>query len=98
MEAVTSDIVWRIDALVRGRVQSVGFRYFVRTAARRLDVTGWIRNEPDGTVRVVAEGQSDKLRHLLHALHTGPSLASVKSVDVTWLEQAPECADFSIHF
>lgn len=85
-------------ALVRGRVQGVGFRYFIRTAALRLGIRGWVRNEGDGTVRVIAEGSPEKLRHLLNALHTGPSLASVKSVDVDWEDAVEDCEDFSIYF
>ncbi|MEM1268774.1 MAG: acylphosphatase [Bacteroidota bacterium] len=69
-----------LSAQVVGRVQGVGFRYYVQTAARRLGVTGWVKNERDGSVRVVAIGDDIRLKQLLHALHTGPSLAAVQNV------------------
>jgi acylphosphatase len=96
MEFQGTDQNWRIVALVRGRVQGVGFRYYVRTAALRLQVKGWVRNEPDGSVRVVAQGPPAKLRHLINALYTGPSLASVKAVDLDWSEEMEDLRDFSI--
>lgn len=87
---------WQIIARVRGRVQNVGFRYYVRTAACRLGLKGWVRNDPDGSVCVVAEGDPSKLRHLINALYTGPSLASVKSVELKWNEQPDDFEDFDI--
>ena len=81
----------RLVAEVFGRVQGVGFRYFVRTAATRLGVTGWVRNDRDGSVRVEAEGSALRLNQLLEALRHGPSLASVHDVKCDW--QAPSGAD-----
>lgn len=87
---------WQIIARVRGRVQNVGFRYYVRTAAIRLGLKGWVRNDPDGSVCVVAEGDPNKLRHLINALYTGPSLASVKSVELKWNEHPDDFQEFDI--
>jgi len=81
----------RLVAEVFGRVQGVGFRYFVRTAATRLGVTGWVKNDRDGSVRVEAEGPALRLNQLLEALRHGPSLASVHDVKCDW--QAPIGAD-----
>ena len=53
---------------MRGRVQGVGFRWFVREAARRLDVAGWVRNRPDGSVEVEAEGTEAAIQSLRGAL------------------------------
>ena len=78
----------RLVADVSGRVQGVGFRYFVRTAATRLGVTGWVRNDRDGSVRVEAEGSALRLNQLLEALSHGPSLAAVHDVKCDW--QAPD--------
>lgn len=96
MEAETTDRVCQVVALVRGRVQGVGFRYFVRTAALRLNINGWVRNEPDGSVKVVAEGPTQKLRHLINALYTGPSLASVRSVELDWRDTTEDFPNFAI--
>lgn len=96
MEARRTEQMWRVAARVRGRVQNVGFRYFVRTAACRLNLKGWVRNEPDGTVSVVAEGELLKLQQLINALYTGPSLACVKSVELRWDDKTEHFDEFSI--
>ena len=72
----------RIDARVHGHVQGVGFRWFVNRLAARLGLAGWVRNEPDGSVRVVAEGPDEALDELVRALHRGPSGARVDRVDL----------------
>jgi acylphosphatase len=70
----------RLEAWVRGRVQGVGFRVFVAREAWRLGLAGWVRNEPDGAVHVVAEGPAEDLDALLEALHEGPAGAAVRDV------------------
>jgi acylphosphatase len=70
---------------VRGRVQGVGYRYFVLGQASRAGLRGWVSNESDGTVRCVAEGSRPALEALLVALRAGPPGARVSSVDETWL-------------
>lgn len=67
--------------LVEGRVQGVGFRYFVREKAAKLGLTGWVRNLGDGRVEVYAAGKPDKLSDLAAALHAGPPLSAVRSVE-----------------
>ncbi|MDX1531613.1 MAG: acylphosphatase [Rhodothermales bacterium] len=74
----------RLSATVRGRVQGVGFRYFTRVRAERLGLVGFVRNEPDGTVTVVAEGNRPNLEGLLDALRSGPSAAVVQDVEAEW--------------
>ena len=66
--------------LVRGRVQGVGFRWFVSSAAVRLGVRGWVRNLPDGSVEVVAAGSPDALASLERSLRNGPPAAHVAEV------------------
>jgi acylphosphatase len=80
---VANDVA-RLDALVRGRVQGVGFRYFVLREARRLDLDGWTSNEADGSVRVVADGPRETLEILLDALREGPPASVVERVVVDW--------------
>ncbi len=72
----------RIDATVRGRVQGVGFRWYVERKSISLGLTGWAANEDDGSVRVVAEGDSSALDALERELRRGPPAATVESVDV----------------
>lgn len=86
----------QLSVRVVGKVQHVGFRYFVRTAAKRLGITGWVRNENDGCVKVIAEGPSDQLRILLRSLNVGPSLAKVEDLEFTWSEASGSFADFQI--
>jgi acylphosphatase len=66
---------------VRGRVQGVGFRWFVRERARALGLTGWVRYRVDGSVEVLALGDDDSLRQLRSLLGTGPSGARVSTVE-----------------
>ena len=70
-----------LHVVVRGRVQGVGYRWFVREAARQLGLAGWVRNRPDGSVEIVADGDGAALGSLRHALEQGPPGASVATVD-----------------
>lgn len=71
-----------VQVRVRGRVQHVGFRWFVARVARGLAVSGWVRNAEDGTVEVAAEGTASQVEQLLAALRRGPSQAAVHSVEI----------------
>jgi acylphosphatase len=86
----------RLEAVVRGSVQGVGFRWFIVRKATRLGLGGWTSNEPDGTVRVVAEGNSAALDELLAALRSGPAGASVERVDARRLPAAGDLPSFTI--
>lgn len=66
--------------IVRGRVQGVGFRWFVRELARRTDLAGWVQNKPDGTVEIAVEGDEESLDRLEKAVHRGPPGAQVDEV------------------
>jgi acylphosphatase len=74
----------RLDATVRGRVQGVGFRYYVLRRAMGLGLTGWVANESGGSVRCVAEGPREAAETLLAILEHGPAGALVERVDVIW--------------
>jgi acylphosphatase len=86
----------RLEANIRGRVQGVGFRYFVVSHAMRLGLTGFAANDQDGSVRVVAEGSRRDLERLLEALHEGPASAIVERVDENWLAHTGHWGSFSI--
>lgn len=74
-----------LRAIVRGRVQGVGFRDFVEMRARSLGLTGYVRNLSDGrSVEVVAEGLRHDLERLIGHLHEGPSGAHVTAVEADW--------------
>lgn len=74
------DIVAR-EWFIRGRVQGVGFRWFVQRRALELGLSGWVRNEDDGRVRVYAVGNHDQLNQLAGYLYTGPRMAEVRGVE-----------------
>lgn len=69
-----------LHVTVRGRVQGVGFRWFVREQARELRITGWVRNHVDGSVEVLAHGDSSALQQLRSALQEGPPGSRVTEV------------------
>ena len=82
--------------VVHGRVQGVGFRYFVIDTASRLQIRGWVRNLPQGTVEVLAEGPAESVERLQRALERGPSAARVERVEVHELPPSGRDDGFSI--
>jgi len=89
----------RVTLKITGRVQGVGFRYFTVTTAGNLkDVTGWVRNEPAGSVKVVAEGPRDKLNELIKQLNQGPRTARVEKVQQEWSEPTGQFTDFQVKY
>jgi acylphosphatase len=73
-----------LHALVEGHVQGVGFRYFVLARAQQLNLTGWVRNTPEGDVEVMAEGDRSELDDLLESLRKGPRSSFVSNVRENW--------------
>ena len=86
----------RLSARITGRVQGVGFRNFTQRRARRLGLTGWVRNEPDGSVRLEAEGPREALDDLVEAVHQGPRMAVVDDVEVAWDDATDEFEIFQV--
>jgi acylphosphatase len=72
--------VKRTHLIISGRVQGVGFRYFCMEQAEGLGLTGYARNQTDGTVEVEAQGAEDKLEEFIRALHEGPRLAQITEI------------------
>ena len=86
-----------LRALVRGRVQGVGFRFFVEAQANALGLKGFARNLSNGTtVEVVAEGSISNLETLLSALRQGPPLSHVERVDVSWAAATGDYTSFRV--
>ena len=85
-------------ALVQGRVQGVGFRFFVVRRARQLGLTGMVRNLPDGRVEVWARGSKTTLQDFRQALRQGPALSRVDQVEVEWGVQTPATDEFNVGF
>lgn len=87
----------RIRFLVTGRVQGVGFRWFVRAEARPLGLSGWVRNREDGAVEGEVEGRDDAIEALVPCLEQGPPSAIVTNVDVSGIsDEMPRYTSFEI--
>jgi acylphosphatase len=82
--------------IVRGRVQGVGFRWFVEREAHVLGIAGWVRNNHDGSVEVLAQGTRDQLAGLHSRLREGPRAARVDAVQVSEASPANGLNSFRI--
>ena len=82
--------------VVRGRVQGVGFRWFVEREAHILGIAGWVRNNADGGVEVLAQGTRDQLSGLRLRLREGPRAARVDAVDESEAKPAAGLSSFRI--
>ncbi|AUX47864.1 acylphosphatase [Sorangium cellulosum] len=86
----------QVQLFVRGRVQGVFFRASTQREAKRLGLTGWVKNRTDGSVEVLAEGEEDELKELIAWANRGPSAARVERVDVRWRGFSGDFFDFRI--
>jgi acylphosphatase len=86
----------RLDVTVRGRVQGVGFRFFVIREAAALGLDGWVENQPDGSVRCVAEGPAGVLESFLEAVRQGPTGARVDAAVPIWSDARGESVGFTV--
>ena len=88
----------RLEATIIGRVQVVMYRDFAMRNAEKLCITGYVKNEKDGSVRVVAEGEEQVLEKYLGLLRRGSLLAHVEDVHASWREASGEYKNFSIGY
>lgn len=86
----------RLQAIVEGRVQGVGFRYFTQRQAMQLNLTGWVRNRWEGTVEVVAEGSRAQVEKLLQAIGRGPHAGTTRNVKFDFQEATGEFNAFQV--
>ena len=87
-----------LRAVVRGRVQGVFFRAFVRRWAYQLKLSGYVRNLPDGAVEVVVEGERPDLEKLLEYLKEGPPASQVAEVAEEWGEVGGQFNGFAVKY
>ncbi len=80
--------IWKLNARVHGRVQGVFFRESTRMRARELGLSGWVRNQDDGSVVCCFIGSRDACEQALAFVSTGPPAARVSRVDVEWEQTA----------
>jgi len=86
----------RVQLIVKGRVQGVFFRASAQREARRLGVTGWVKNRADGSIEVLAEGEEDAIKEIVGWANHGPTAARVDHVDVRWRGYTGEFFEFAI--
>lgn len=88
----------RVTANLRGHVQGVGFRYTTQAIARRHPVKGFVRNEPDGSVTIVAEGEAAALQKFLEDLRASYVYGYVREENLNWSPATGEFGDFQIRY
>lgn len=86
----------QVRAVVRGRVQGVFYRAWTQQTARSLGLKGWVRNLPDGSVELLAQGAAEPLRELLRLCREGPPAARVTAVEEEWSAAESDFSDFSV--
>ncbi|HXX67754.1 MAG TPA: acylphosphatase [Polyangiaceae bacterium] len=86
----------RVQVIIRGRVTGVFFRAAAQREARRLGISGWVRNRPDGNVELVAEADEEAIKEMISWAQHGPSAARVDDVEVRWRAYSGEFSDFRI--
>lgn len=92
----------RVQIIISGFVQGVGFRHFVRAKARELGLAGWVKNLPaqagteNGMVEVLVEGEKEKLEKLIKLCKEGPMLSEVKDVSIEWQKETGKFNEFEI--
>lgn len=87
----------RCEVTFRGRVQGVGFRFTTIAIARRYPIFGWVRNEPDGSVRVIAEGERSDLEAFLDSVRHEMS-GNIADDDVRWSQPSGDFDHFAIRY
>lgn len=88
----------RLNLVIHGQVQGVFYRHNTKKKADELNLKGCVKNLPDGSVEVTAEGPDNKLQQLLEWCHKGSDNASVNAIDVEWQSPKSEFEDFSIRY
>ena len=82
--------------LISGMVQGIGFRSWTKRHAKRLRITGWVKNREDGAVEAMVQGQNTSTQVLLDLLHHGPPLAAITSVVSTQIVDVPQYEQFIV--
>ena len=91
-------MIEQCKALIHGRVQGVGYRFFAERVATQLDITGYAKNLWNGDVEVVAQGDKTSLETYLTKLREGPRMAKVTDIDVEWQSVSEQYPNFDIQF
>ncbi len=92
----TTEQLERVVIEITGHVQAVGFRYYACVAARKHNVVGWVRNDAEGTVSVMAEGPRERLEAFVESLGEGPAAADVEEIDARWEPASGRFSRFTV--
>jgi len=87
-----------IECIVTGRVQLVLYRDFAQRRAWKHDLAGFVKNLPDGSVQVIAQGDEETLKQYVEELKQGSMLSRVENVSVSWRESTKDYDGFSISY
>lgn len=85
-----------VHVIISGRVQGVWFRASTKQKAKQLKIFGWVKNNPEGTVEAVFEGEENSIKDILDWCHRGPPLAKVTNVEINYREPSNDFGDFLI--
>ena len=85
-----------VNMKITGKVQGVGFRYFVLREAQKLGINGWVSNKPNGAVEALAQGEKADLEQFIAKVKKGPSFSRVEDVSLFWVNEADQYFGFEI--
>ena len=85
-----------VNMKITGKVQGVGFRYFVLQQAQELGINGWVSNKPNGDVEALAQGEKADLEQFIAKVKKGPSFSRVEDVSLFWVNEADQYFGFEI--
>lgn len=88
----------RVRLIISGDVQGVGYRFTAIEVARDLDLAGWVRNNLDGSVEIVAEGPREKLENFITWAKKGPPLSQVDDLKIDWQQATGEFKRFEVRY
>ena len=85
-----------VNMKITGKVQGVGFRYYVLRQAQELGIRGWVSNKPNGDVEALAQGEKEGLDQFISKVKQGPSFSRVEDVSLNWLNEGEQYFGFEI--
>ena len=85
-----------LNMKITGKVQGVGFRFFVQQQAQKLGINGWVSNKSNGDVEALAQGEKADLEQFIAKVKEGPSFSRVENVSLNWVKEAEQYFGFEI--
>jgi acylphosphatase len=91
-----SEEILKVNLTISGKVQGVGFRYFVLRQAQKLGINGWVSNKSNGDVEALAQGEKADLEQFIAKVKEGPSFSRVDNVNLEWMNKGEQYFGFEI--